>query len=38
MTWAACTGHPAAPNASKQELSNKGGNLLFLPPWHQLGA
>lgn len=25
MTWAACTGHPAAPNASKQELRSKGG-------------
>lgn len=32
VTQGACAGHPAAPNASNQVLSNNRGSLLLLPP------
>lgn len=37
VTQGACAGHSAAPHASNQELSNKGGSAPP-PPQHQLGA
>lgn len=32
VTWGACAGHPAAPNAPNRELSDRGESAPPLPP------